>query len=220
MAEALRFHHAPGQTPGVFAFADGLRRAGRTVDTPDFYAGRTVDDLDEGVAHAQEIGFGDTFERGMHAADDLPSGLVYGGFPLGVLPAQSSARPRPGPMGALLFHPCVPVPEFGSLWPADVPVQAEAMEADPLFVEYGDRVAARALVGTVDRAELFLFPGDRHLLAEPSLLGTTKVQPFRSPDACWTFSELADTLRVRSSAPHVLAVSRRSGMNHINETAA
>lgn len=46
MAEALLFHHAQGQTAGLLAFADGLRRAGHTVHAPDLYGGRTFDSLD------------------------------------------------------------------------------------------------------------------------------------------------------------------------------
>jgi hypothetical protein len=40
--------------------------------------------------------------------------VVYAGFSLGVLPAQSLAQTRSGALGALLFHSCVPVSEFGS----------------------------------------------------------------------------------------------------------
>jgi len=56
MAEVLLFHHAQGLTPGVKAFADELRSAGHTVHTPDLYDGKTFDTVDEGVAHAREVG--------------------------------------------------------------------------------------------------------------------------------------------------------------------
>lgn len=169
MAEVLLFHHALGQTAGFLAFADDLRRAGHAVHTPDLYGGRTFDTVDEGVAHAGEIGFGELLERGVRAADDLPRELVYAGFSLGVLPAQKLAQTRAGARGALLFHACVPVSEFGSSWPADVPVQVHAMDADPWFVDEGDLDAARALVGSAAHAELFLYPGDRHLFADAGL---------------------------------------------------
>jgi Dienelactone hydrolase and related enzymes len=169
MAEVLLFHHAQGQTTGFLAFADELRRAGHTVHAPDLYDGRTFDSLDEGVAYAGEIGFGEVIERGVRAADGLPGELVYAGFSLGVLPAQKLAQTRPGARGALLFHSCVPTSEFGSSWPADVPVQVHAMEADPFFVDEGDIDAARALVESAEHAELFLYPGDQHLFADDSL---------------------------------------------------
>ena len=69
MAEVLLFHHAQGLTPGVRAFADELRAAGHTVHTPDLFDGRTFDSIDEGVAHAKEIGFENVLERGVRSAD-------------------------------------------------------------------------------------------------------------------------------------------------------
>lgn len=169
MTEVVLFHHAHGLTRGIVAFADELRRAGHTVHTPDLFEGRTFDTVEEGVGHAGEIGFGEVIERGVRAVVGLPAELVYAGFSLGVLPAQSLAQTRAGARGALLFHACVPVSEFGSTWPGGVPVQVHAMDADPIFVGDGDIDAARALVDEVEDAELFLYPGDQHLFADSSL---------------------------------------------------
>lgn len=102
MAEVVLFHHALGLTPGVVAFAGELRRAGHTMHTPDLYDGRTFTTLEEGVAHAEEIGFGEVIERGLRAVKGLPNELVYAGFSLGVVPAQRLAQTRPGARGALL----------------------------------------------------------------------------------------------------------------------
>ena len=169
MAEVLLFHHALGQTSGFLAFADELRRAGHTVHTPDLYDGRTFQTLNDGIAYAQEIGFGNVIERGVRVADDLPDELVYAGFSLGVLPAQKLAQTRPGARGALLFYSCVPVSEFGSSWPADVPVQIHGMDADSIFMDEGDVDAAREIVASAPQAELFLYPGDQHYFADSSL---------------------------------------------------
>jgi dienelactone hydrolase len=169
MAEVLLFHHAQGQTPGFLAFADQLRDAGHAVHAPDLYGGRTFATLDEGVAYADQVGFGEIIKLGVGAADGLPAELVYAGFSLGVLPAQRLAQTRAGARGALLFHSCVPVSEFGSGWPDSVPVQVHAMDADPFFVGDGDIDAARALVDEANGAELFLYPGDQHLFADSSL---------------------------------------------------
>ncbi len=169
MADVLLFHHAQGLTAGVRAFADALRRAGHRVHTPDLYDGRTFDTLDAGIAYAQEVGFATIIERGVRTADQLPAGLVYAGFSLGVLPAQKLAQTRAGARGALLFHSCVPTSEFGLSWPQDVPVQVHGMDADPYFVGEGDIEAARALVASVANAKLFLYPGDQHLFADSSL---------------------------------------------------
>jgi dienelactone hydrolase len=167
VAEVLLFHHAQGQTPGFLAFADELRAAGHTVHTPDLYEGKTFDSLDEGVKHAQEVGFGTIGERGEAAAADLPAELVYAGFSLGVMPAQKLAQTRQGAKGALLFSAALPASEFGGSWPPGVPLQIHLMEEDEWAVE--DLPAARELVEMVDGAELFLYPGDRHLFADSSL---------------------------------------------------
>jgi dienelactone hydrolase len=169
MAEVLLFHHAQGQTPGFLALADDLRQAGHTVHAPDLYRGRTFDELDEGVAFAREVGFGTIIERGAAAAEELPAGLVYAGFSLGVLPAQMLAETRPGARGALLFHSCVPVTEFAPSWPQGLPVQVHAMDRDSDFVDEGDLQAAQALVDSTPSAELFLYAGAGHLFADQSL---------------------------------------------------
>jgi dienelactone hydrolase len=168
MADVVLFHHALGLTPGIVAFADELRRAGHTVHTPDLFQGRTFPTLDDGVRHAEQIGFGEVIERGVRSAEQLPTNLVYAGFSLGVLPAQKLAQTRPGAGGALLYYSCVPVSEFGG-WPDGVPVQVHGMNADPIFVGEGDIEAARELVASTALAELFLYPGDQHYFLDPTL---------------------------------------------------
>jgi dienelactone hydrolase len=166
MAEVLLFHHAQGLTAGVREFADTLRAAGHTVHTPDLYDGRTFDDIQSGLAFADEV---DADTRGEAAAADLPAGLVYAGFSLGVMSAQKLAQNRPGAKGALLYHSCVPTSAFGGSWPAGVPVQVHGMEGDTFFADDGDLDAARALVEESPDAELFVYPGNEHLFADSSL---------------------------------------------------
>ena len=171
MADVLLFHHAQGLTPGVRAFADELRAAGHTVHTPDLFDGRTFGSIPEGMAFIEATGFDTLRERGIHTADDLPPGLVYGGFSFGEMIAQQLAQTRKGARGALLFYSCIPVTgewAFGP-WPDGVPVQIHGMDADPFFVGEGDVDAAREIVATVPDAELFLYPGDQHYFADSSL---------------------------------------------------
>ncbi|MEE4543776.1 dienelactone hydrolase family protein [Streptomyces sp. V4-01] len=169
MAEVLLFHHAQGLTPGVREFAAGLEQAGHTVHLPDLYEGRVFGDLEAGVGHAREIGFGTIAERGRAVAQELPAGLVYAGFSLGVLPAQLLAQTREGAVGALFMEACVPLAEFGGAWPKGVPVQVHGMERDASFAGEGDLDAARELVAAADAAELYLYPGDGHLFADRGL---------------------------------------------------
>jgi dienelactone hydrolase len=165
MAELLLFHHAQGLTAGVLAFADELRAAGHVVHTPDLYEGRTFIELDDGVAHAQQIGFPTVIERGRRAAEDLPNELVYAGFSLGALPAQLLAQTRPGARGAVFMHAAAEPAEFGGTWPPGLPLQIHTMEDD----DWGDVDVARELARTIDGAELFLYPGDEHLFTDSSL---------------------------------------------------
>ncbi|MGE5767462.1 MAG: dienelactone hydrolase family protein [Bacteroidota bacterium] len=165
MAEVLLFHHALGLTPGCLAFANDLRGAGHVVHTPDLYDGRTFATLDEGVGYAQRLGFGTVIERGRRAAGNLPGAIVYAGFSLGVMPAQALAQTRPGAKGALLLHSSVPLAEFGGRWPDGVPLQIHTMAEDA----WGDVEVARGIAATVDDAQLYLYPGDRHLFTDSSL---------------------------------------------------
>ncbi|MCR8579882.1 dienelactone hydrolase family protein [Streptomyces sp. Isolate_219] len=169
MAEVLVFHHGHGLTAGVRQFAEHLRRAGHTVHAPDLYEGQVFDSLEEGIGYVENAGFDTITERGTAAAEGLPAELVYVGFSLGVLPAQKLAQTRPGAKGALLLEACVPISEFSGAWPQDVPVQIHGMDADPFFAGEGDVDAARVVVGAVVDAELFLYPGDRHLFTDSSL---------------------------------------------------
>ena len=68
----------------------------------------------------------------------------------------------------MLLHSAVPASEFGGAWPPDVPLQIHLMEEDEFALE-GDLDAARELDKTVESAELFLYPGDRHLFTDSSL---------------------------------------------------
>jgi dienelactone hydrolase len=169
MTEVVLFHHVLGLTSGVTAFADKLREAGHTVHTPDLFDGRTFNTLEAGLAYAREIGFGELTDRATSAASELPEEVVYGGFSLGVAPAQKLAQTKTGVQGALFFHSCLPVSEFGTAWPQDVPVQIHAMEGDPFFVEDGDIDAARALLEEADQGEMFLYPGKEHLFTDSSI---------------------------------------------------
>jgi dienelactone hydrolase len=169
LTEVLLFHHALGQTAGFLAFADALRQAGHTVHTPDLYDGRTFATLDEGMAYANRVGFHALVARGVRVAEGLSHEIVYAGFSLGVVVAQRLAQTRAGARGALLFYSCVPMTEFGTGWPAGVPVQIHGMDADPIFVGEGDLDAAREIVASTDQAELFLYPGSAHYFADASL---------------------------------------------------
>ncbi len=112
-------------------------------------------------------------ERADRAVADLPESLVYAGISWGASVAQQFAQTRPGTRGALLYESCLPITGEWAVgpWPDGVPVQIHGMDQDPIFALEGDLDAARGLVETVgpDLAELFVYPGDRHLFLDSSL---------------------------------------------------
>ena len=167
MSDVLLYHHVQGLTEGVRSFADELRQAGHTVHAPDLFDGQTFETLEEGMAFARSAGFASLADRGVAAAGEFGPDLVYAGFSFGVTIAQRLAQTRPGARGAVLMYSCLPVSEFGRAWPAGVPVQVHGKDGDEFFLE--DIDAARALVDSTDRAELFLYPGTEHLFADSSL---------------------------------------------------
>ena len=166
MAEVVVLHHALGLTEWVRGFADQLRAAGHMVHTPDLFDGRTFATIDEGMAYAQEnLDFPmGVVERARAAAESLPSEVVYIGFSLGVMPAQSLAQTRPGARGAVLCYAALPLGQWGDNWPAEWPVgvglQLHILDGDEDF-EF-----AQGLAETVPGAELFVYPGAEHYFAE------------------------------------------------------
>ena len=163
MAGVVLFHHAHGLTAGVLRFADVFKAAGHTVYTPDLFEGQVFDSLDDGVAYV-DANFQDILARARKSVEPLPGNLVYAGFSLGSAAAQMLAQTRPGAKAALLFHGAIPASEFGA-WPERVALEVHTAESDP-WVDLG---IARELVAGVQGAELFTYPGDRHLFADETL---------------------------------------------------
>lgn len=164
MAEVLLLHHAGGLTPGLIAFADALRANSHVVHTPDLFDGRTFTQLEEGIAYGREIGFD---ERAEVVAARMPGDVVYIGYSMGVMAAQKFAQTRAGAKGAVLISSAVKPEDVGAPWPRGVPLQIHMMERDE-WVQGYDLDAAHELADTVEGAELYLYPGDRHLFADSS----------------------------------------------------
>jgi dienelactone hydrolase len=173
MTEIVLFHHVQGLTPGVIALGDRLAEGGYTVHTPDLFAGRIFDRLEDGFAFMQSLDPESIREQVDETVGELPDDLVYAGISWGVKHAQRLAQTRPGARGALLFEACFPVTgewAFGP-WPTGLPVQVHGMDQDEFFALEGDLDAARELVanaGTTNAA-VFTYPGDRHLFTDSSL---------------------------------------------------
>jgi dienelactone hydrolase len=165
VAEVVVFHHALGLTDPIRGFAAALRDAGHTVHTPDLYDGRTFERIEDGMAYSEELGGPMTVvERARAAVELLPSDVVYVGFSLGVLAAQSLAQTRPGARGAVLCYAALPLGQWGDnwpeTWPDGVPLQLHILDGDEDF-EF-----AQGLAATVPGGELVVYPGTEHYFAE------------------------------------------------------
>src|SRR4051812_1676528 len=173
MVDVVLFHHVQGLTEGVLAFAERLRARGHVVHTPDLFEGQRPASVDDGFAYVGEVGDEALRERAAKAVGELPAELVFAGVSWGVATAQVLAQTRPGARGALLYEAFLPVTGEWAVgpWPDRLPVQIHGMEKDPFFGLEGDLDAARGLVEIVgsDVAELYVYPGDRHLFTDSSL---------------------------------------------------
>lgn len=167
MTEIALYHHIQGLTDGVAAFAEELRGSGHTVHAPDMFEGHTFDSIEDGFAYAREVGFDVIRQRGLAATPESAAGLVFAGFSFGVTIAQMLTQTSQDARGAILVDSCLPVFEFGSAWPANVPVQIHGKENDEFFEE--DLPAARELADSSPTAKLFVYPGDQHLFTDSSL---------------------------------------------------
>jgi dienelactone hydrolase len=173
VAEVVLFHHVQGLTDGVRAFAERLRAGGHTVHTPDLFGGETAPTIEDGLELVKRTGSETLDQRIEQALDGLPRNLVYAGFSFGGATAQELAQTRPGTSGALLYESFVSLTAewtFGP-WPAGVKAQVHGMEQDPFFAEEGDLAAAREFAAAQGPgvAEVFTYPGDKHLFTDSSL---------------------------------------------------
>lgn len=173
MAEIVLFHHVQGLTDGVREFAERLRAGGHTVHTPDLFEGALPASIEEGVALVQGTGEETLTSRADAAVAEVPGADVFAGFSWGGATAQRYAQTRPGARAALLYESCLPITGDWAIgpWPDGVHVQIHGMDGDPFFALEGDIDAAREIVAAVgpDLAELFVYPGDKHLFTDSSL---------------------------------------------------
>ena len=173
MATIVLFHHVQGLTPGVQAMAAELRAEGHTVHAVDLFAGKLPKDLEAGILLANKVGEDKIQQRVDKLFKNLPSELVYIGTSWGAALAQQCAQQRPGAVAAVLLESFVDLEaewSFGP-WPEGVPVQIHGMDQDPFFAKEGDLEAAQRFARNegAGLAELFTYPGDKHLFTDSSL---------------------------------------------------
>jgi len=165
MADVVVFHHAHGVTSGLRMFADRLVSAGHRVMIPDLFDGETFDDVEDGVAYAESVGFDTIIDRGAAAASAVDGQFATIGFSLGVLPAQHLAQTHSRVVGAVLCHAAIGLGTFADGWPERVGLQLHNSERDA----WGDIDDARALAVAVPGAELYEYDTAAHLVTDSSL---------------------------------------------------
>lgn len=164
--DVVLFHSALGLRPGIHANADRLRAAGHTVRTPDLFDGVTFTDADEGVAHADALGWR-ALQAKADAAVPAQGPVAVAGLSMGAVFATRIAAKRPDVRGALLLHAGS---AYRGDWPG-VPVEMHHSVGDR-WVDEGEPAA---LIEQVARsgasASLHVYPGDQHLFTDPDLTG-------------------------------------------------
>ncbi len=191
MTRIVLFHSGLGLTQHVHDFAEVLRADGHEVVTPDLYDGEVFDNLTDGAAKRDAIGIPELSRRAAAAVEDLSHDMVYLGFSLGAASAQALAFTRPGALGAVLMHACLPPAALGiESWPGALKAQIHWAEADPWM----DATAADALadLAPAGACERFTYPGGAHLFgfdgyedfdAESAALMTLRVREFMAERA-------------------------------------
>ena len=156
--DVVLLHSALGLRPAVRRTAERLTAAGHRMHVPDLYDGRVFDDVDEGVAHLQRLGWSSLVQRA--EAVDAPADAVHVGWSMGAGLAIHLAQTRPGARGVLLLHGGGI--EADDAWPA-VPVALHTAVDDP-WVDAGypeALLAAAARAGAP--ASWHVYPGPGHL---------------------------------------------------------
>ncbi|MFC8709196.1 dienelactone hydrolase family protein [Streptomyces sp. NPDC057197] len=164
----MLFHSTYGLTPAVRQAADRLRAAGHEVWTPDLFAGRTFDSVEEGMAFKDETGKDELLRRAVLAAAHYSErGLVYAGFSFGASVAQTLALGDDKARGLLLLHGTSDIAPGAQA--DELPVQLHVAEPDPF--ETDDWLSAWYLqMGrTGADVEIYRYAGAGHLYTDPDL---------------------------------------------------
>jgi len=130
MADVVLLHSCLGVRPALRDLAGVLREDGHDVHVPDLFDGATFDDVDAGVAFADELSLTTVRDRLAEAIAGLPDALVPVGFSWGAVPATLLLE-RPGTRALVLVQGVVPPSGLGlDGWPSDVPVQVHHSRGD------------------------------------------------------------------------------------------
>ena len=141
------------------------------MHTPDLFEERVFGSIEDGFAYLEALGDGVVDARVARVVEGLPDRLVYAGVSFGAMSAMRLAVTRPGAVGLVLLESALPIVgdwAFGP-FPDGVPVQVHGAAGDEFFQEDLPFAEEMLTVLGPERAELYLYPGDRHLFTDRSL---------------------------------------------------
>ena len=164
VAEILLFHHAHGLTEGLRYFAERLNAAGHTVHTPDMFAGRVFDRLDDGVAHAGRIGHDAIEDVARRAALHHPYADTVMGFSLGTFPAQLLAQEWRKIHHCLLMGGVMPPYEINGEWRHNVRLAIHVADPD----DWVSTAGLNTLLEHAPHAHVHRYASKRHMFIDPS----------------------------------------------------
>ena len=170
MTTVARFPSVLGVRAGVLDAADRMIRDGHDVLVVDLFEGRTFDDYEPAMVHAEELGHAELMRRARQGVADLPDRLVSAGFSLGCVMAVHVATQRPV-SGVLMIAGALPASALGpdARWPAGVPAQTHSTREDPWREQDMIDQAVREVAAAGATLEVFDYPGAGHLFTDPSL---------------------------------------------------
>lgn len=171
MTTVLVFPSVLGVRDGIHDTVTVLAAAGHDAVVVDVLEGRTFEEYDDAIAHARTLD--DDHRHGLveQAMATVTGPFATVGFSSGCELAEWAAAQRPGDArGVVLVGGAIPMHWVGVPWPAGVPAQTHACEADPF--DDGPEAAAefrRDVEAAGGRVEVFTYPGTGHLFNEPGL---------------------------------------------------
>ncbi|MER6133593.1 dienelactone hydrolase family protein [Streptomyces sp. NPDC001815] len=164
----MLFHSTYGLRPAVRDAADRLRAAGHEVWTPDLFAGRTFETVEEGMLFKDELGKEELLRRAVLAAAPYSErGLVYAGFSLGAATAQTLALGDDKARGLLLLHGTSDIAESASV--DELPVQLHVAEPDAFEPDDWLNAWYLQMGRTGADVEIYRYAGAGHLYTDPGL---------------------------------------------------
>lgn len=163
MATVILFHSVYGLRAVEHAAAERLRAAGHAAVTPDLYAGRTAETVEDGFALRDAIGWPALCARADRAVEGLPAAAVLAGHSMGVGIVAHLWPQRPQTAGVLGLHG---LPEGAMDGASGVPVQAHLAEPDPFEEE---AYVADWTQRSGPAVTLFRYPGAGHLFTDATL---------------------------------------------------